>query len=131
RGLISDEPAVAQRLEIQFLEGLAWIPNMVHLAAQPFEIVDDAGVALPVEIGPDTLLWRRRERERWRTVEPSTEPYHRIFALPVPQAVDRRLRRPVPLHAGETLFRDGDAVEVLGAIVRTADPATPPWARET
>jgi hypothetical protein len=118
--LLSEEQAVARRVEIQFLDAGVFLPTLAHLAAQDFELVDANGHALRVEVGPSTLLWRLRARERWTTV--SMETHQRLLELGLPPQITSRPFRHASLHAGEALFRDGDRVEVIGALSPTGDP---------
>jgi hypothetical protein len=108
RGLLTDREAVARRVDVRIG---SW--SYVHVAAQEFDLVDGTGRALPLAIGPSTLLWLPHAGRLWPITAAQRarlEELRATIVLP-----------PIPVTAAESLLQDGDEIEVVGALSRDAD----------
>jgi hypothetical protein len=113
-GFLHGTPAVYRRMSFVFAG-----TRLVHHAAVDFDLVDEAGELVTVQVAGARLLAPE--------VEHADYPASRFHDQPLPPTLERLLsgRREAlrgAISAGELLLRHGDAVEIVGYKSRTVDP---------
>jgi hypothetical protein len=116
--LLSDTEGIARRVDLTL--GIdQWRWDLVHAAAQDFELEDARGNRVSVVVGPTTRLWSRAlATVAWL----EGEPVLRVMRLAFPPELTSQFFGHASGRAWETLFRDGDLVDVAGAAGHEPDP---------
>jgi hypothetical protein len=123
--LLSREPVVARRVDLSLVSPVVR-HALVHVAAVAFELIDAQGAALPIEVGPSTLLWCRKPGG----MVPADWVMPQLLELPFPAKVQRAAFGEYIFRVGEALIRDGDEIEIAGALSRAADGDQEAWGRD-
>jgi hypothetical protein len=130
-GLVSSEPGVYRRTKVRFGD-----VDIIDEEAVDFQLVDDAGSAVAIEVEGARLLVH--DPKLGRTAFPdrlfplAQHPSARRMVLRYEQMTARGRRARLSTQACETMLRAGDEIEAVGYKARKVDPTiVDRMARET